>query len=60
MGDDSQIPVVVRDSIKIQHGQFKNVLYVPSLAENLLFVYQMNHTTSPKRATFESASIEIT
>ena len=30
MGDNSQIPVVGRGSIKIQHGDFKNVLYVPS------------------------------
>ena len=37
MGDDSKIPVVGRGSIKIQHGEFKNVLYVPSLATNLLF-----------------------
>ena len=32
MGDDSQILFVGRGSIKIQHGEFKNVLYVPSLA----------------------------
>ena len=32
MDDDSQIPAAGRGSIKIQHGKFKNVLYVPSLA----------------------------
>ena len=35
MGDDSQIPTSGRGSIKIQHGEFKNVLYVPSLVANL-------------------------
>ena len=30
MGDDSQILVAGRGSIKIQQGEFKNVLYVPS------------------------------
>ena len=59
MGDDSQISAAEIGSVKIQHGEFKNVLYVPSLAANLLFVYQMNHTGSPKRVTFDSDSIEI-
>ena len=52
IGDNSQIPAVVRGSIKIQHGEFKNVLYVPSLAANLLYVYQMTHTSSPKQVVF--------
>ena len=59
MGDDSQILVVGRGSIKIQHGEFKNVLYVPSLATNLLYVHHMTHTSSPKRVTFDSDSDEI-
>ena len=36
MGDDSQIPNVVKGSIKFEHGVFKNILYVPFLATNLL------------------------
>ena len=60
MGDDSQIPTSRRGSIKIQHGEFKNVLYVPSLAANLLYVYQMNHTGSPKQVLFGPNSVEIT
>ena len=60
MGDDSQILVAGRGSIKIQHGEFKNVLYVPSLADNLLYVYNMTHTRSPKRVTFQYDSVEIT
>ena len=35
MGDDSQIPTEGRGSIRAKHGEFKNVLYVPSLAANI-------------------------
>ena len=59
MGDDSQIPVAGRGSVKIQHGEFKNVLCVPLLASNLFSVYQMNHIGSPRRVAFDSDSIEI-
>ena len=59
MGDDSQILATGRGSVKIHHGEFKNVLYVPSLAANLLSVYQMTHTGSPKRVTFDTESVEI-
>ena len=58
MGYDCQIPTAGRGSVKIQHGEFKNVLYVPCLATNLLYVYQMTHTGSPKRFTFESDLVE--
>ena len=39
---------------------FKDVFYVPSLATNLLSVYQMTHTSSPKRVVFGPDSVEIT
>ena len=52
MGDDSQIPAKGRGSVKVEHGEFKNVLYVPSLATNLLSVYQMTRTSSPKQVLF--------
>ena len=32
---------------------------MPSLVVNLLYVYQMPHTGSPKRVTFKSDSVEI-
>ena len=59
MGDNSQIPAVGIGSIKIQHGEFRNVLYVPSLATNLLYVYQMTHTGSPKQDLFGPKSVDI-
>ena len=60
MGYDSQIPAEGRGSVKARHGEFKNVLYVPSLAANMLYVYQMTHTGPPKRVTFDSDSVDIT
>ena len=39
MGDDTQIQAEGKGSIKLKHGVFRNVLYVPSLATNLLSVY---------------------
>ena len=60
MGYDSQNPAIRRGLVKIQHGEFKNDLFVPSLATNLLYVYHMTHTFSPKRVTFDSDSVEIT
>ena len=39
---------------------FRNVLYVPSLATNLLSVCQMAHTGSPKQVIFGLESVEIT
>ena len=38
MGYDSQIPAEDKGSVRAKHGEFKNVLYVPSLATNLLSV----------------------
>ena len=36
------------------------MIYVPSLATNMLFVYQMTHIGSPKRVIFCSDSVDIT
>ena len=59
MGDDTQIPTEGKDSIKLKHVMFKDVLYVPSLVANLLSVYQMAHTGPPKRVVFGPNSAEI-
>ena len=36
------------------------MLYVPGLASNLLSVYQMTHTGSPKKVIFSPDEVEIT
>ena len=52
IGYDTQIQSEGKGSIKLEHGVFKNVSYVPSLTANLLSVYQMTHTGSLKRVVF--------
>ena len=59
MGNDSQIPVVGKVSVQFEHGVFNNVLYVPSLATNMLSIYQMTHLGSPKQVVFEPNTLEI-
>ena len=60
MGDESQILAVGRGTIREKHGVFRDVLYVPSLVANMLYVYQMTHTGSPKQVVFGPDSVEIT
>ena len=60
MGDESYILEEGRGSIKIHHGEFINLLYVPSLLTNFLFAYQMTHTSSPKQVVFVPDPVEIT
>ena len=59
MGDDTQIQDEGKSSIKLEDGVFKNVLYVPSLAPNMLYVYYMTHTGSPKWVLFGLGSLDI-
>ena len=59
MGDDSQILGEGRGSVRAKHGEFKNVLYVPSLATKVLYVYEMTHTGSPNIVTFDFDLVEI-
>ena len=47
MGDDIQIRAEGKGSIKFEHGNLNDVLYVPSSAANLLSIYQMTHTGPP-------------
>ena len=60
MGNNSQIWAKGKGSIKLEHGKFKDVRYVPSLAANLLYVYPMTHIGSPKQVIFGLDWVEIT
>ena len=44
MGDDSTIISEGQGTVDLENGYFSNFLYVPSLASNLLSVYQITHT----------------
>ena len=60
LGDDSLTESLGKGRIDLDHGKFSNVLYVPGLASNLLSVYQMTHTGSPKKVIFSPDEVEIT
>ena len=59
MGDDSTIISEGQGTVDLENGFFSKVLYVLSLAENILGVYQMTHTRIPKRVSFSPNDIEI-
>ena len=60
LGDDSLTESLGKGRIDLDHGKFSNVLYVPGLASNLLSVYHMTHTGSPKKVIFSPDEVEIT
>ena len=60
LGDDSLTDSLGKGRIDLGHGSFNNVLYGPGLASNLLLVYQMTHTGSPKKVIFSPDDVDIT
>ena len=60
LGDNSLTDNMGKGRIDLDHGNFNNVLYVPRLASNLLSMYQMTHTGSPKKVIFSPNEVEIT
>ena len=60
LGDDSLTESKGKGRIDLDHGNLNNVLYVPSIASNLLSVYQMTHTGSPNKVIFSPDEVEIT
>ena len=59
MGYDSQVSSKGKGTIQLQYDSFKNVLYVPSLASNLLSMHQMKCTSFPKGVVFNPDDVEI-
>ena len=59
MGDDSEIPAKGIDRIDLDNGYFNNVLFVPDIPANLLYVYQITHMCTTKRVTFTKNYVDI-
>ena len=59
LGDNSLTDSMGKGRIDLDHGNFNNVMYVPEIASNLLSVYQMTHTGSPKEVIFSPNEVEI-
>ena len=60
MGYDSTIISKGKGTVNLEHGSFFDVLYVPSLASNLLSVYEMTYTGVPKKVAFIPNDVQIT
>jgi hypothetical protein len=54
MGDNSSVEVTSKGRIELTNGSFENVLHVPKLSVNLLFVYQMKNSGTEKKVVFTS------
>jgi hypothetical protein len=59
MGDNSSVEVTNKGRIELTNGIFENVLHVPKLYVNLLFVYQMTNFNTGKKFIFTPNSVDI-
>jgi hypothetical protein len=59
MGENSFIEVTDKGRIEITNESFKNVLHIPKLSVNLLFVYQMMNSDTGNKFIFTPNSMEI-
>jgi hypothetical protein len=59
MGDNSSVEVTDKGRIELTNESFENVLHVPKISVNLLFVYQMTNYGTGKRFIFTPNSMDI-
>ena len=59
VGDDGSLSVVGTGIVHIDNGQFSDVLCVPTLSCNLLFVYQITHLGGGKIVEFSPHDVVI-
>jgi hypothetical protein len=59
MGGNSSVEVTGKGRIELTNGSFENVLHVPKLSVNLLFVYQMMNSSTRKKFIFKPNSVDI-
>jgi hypothetical protein len=59
MGDNSPVEVTGKGRIELTNISFKNVLHVPKLFVNLLFVNWMTNSSTKKRVIFTPDAMDI-
>jgi hypothetical protein len=59
MGDNSFVEVTDKGRIELTNGSFANVLHVPKISVNLVFVYQMKNSGTGKKFIFQPNSLDI-
>jgi hypothetical protein len=59
MGDNSSVEVTSKGRIELTNESFENVLHVPKLSVNLLFVYQMTNSGTGNKFIFTPNFVDI-
>ena len=59
VGDDTKMEVGGKGNMEMEHGEFKNVLYVPNLSSNVLSIYQITHLRDGHRVEFLPDSVQV-
>jgi hypothetical protein len=59
MGDNSSIKVTGKGRIELTNGSFENVLHVPKIFVNLLFMYQMENYGTKNKFIFTLNYVHI-
>ena len=59
LGDDTPVEVIVQAREKTPQRSFANVFHVPKLFVNIMFVYQIRHSSTGKRVEFTPNSVTI-
>lgn len=59
LGDGSLVEATGIGKVEMGIGSFENVLHIPKLFVNFLYVYQMTHTSTSRRVEFTLDSVSI-
>jgi hypothetical protein len=59
MRDNSLVEITGKGRIELTNGSFENVLHVPKLFVNLLYVYQMKNSSTRKKLIFTLDAMDI-
>ena len=59
MADKYSVEVTNKGRIELTNKIFENVLYVPKISVNLLFVYQMTNSDTGNKFIFTPNSVDI-
>jgi hypothetical protein len=59
MGYDSPVDVTEKGRVQLTNGSFKNVLHVPKLSINILYVYKMKNFDTKKKVIFTPNEVYI-
>jgi hypothetical protein len=59
MEENSSVEVTDKGRIELTNGSFENVLYIPKLSVNILFVYQMKNSDTRKKVIFTANYVDI-